>query len=988
MRLVVYVRRGARAGICVLALGATAASAQQPPTANPPANTEQSAPTSETSPAPAATQTAPPSAAPTSNLPELVVDGQEKKKKKVAKAKQETGASPTSTSAAETPDSEKPPAVTLGTTAPSDTGTTTFDASAVQMRTTGSGDANTFMRNLPNVQYQNQNGTNGGTTSQRAIDTKPAEISISGGRTYENNFIINGVSVNNILGNKSADPTELSDRTMTPPYTNPVGLSTQTVYVPTDFIGQATVIDSNASAEYGQFLGGVVMYDLTAAPFDRYHASVSATREDSDYASYVNGRTDGKNPLNLAPPQYTKTKLSASVGAPITPDFAFIGQVSRQEADSTKPKAAWVGPGTIDEYSDNLFMRFSAIAKTDIGKFTLDTSRTNYLQHWEAFNSNGVYIDVDNVGTTTKLEHETKLAGIKDDAVGLGNVRIKSRAFYNTSDAENTSGDNHGWYRTVQRLIDQKPGSPSEWMTSQYIIPGDCEAQGQPKNASNSYSTTNTSTGPKTFILTCAEGGFGDQYQRQTDYGIDTTIDGDFLFGKFKVGGDIKHYDGSMGRPEDFSFGSATITLKDKVNVGPVLYPASATVIEDSRQPFPYSSFICGGYVFCSPNQYTSGFTVFKAYDAAAQVNAVHGFSELDQTIDWFNVRAGVRVDYDDYLQNINVAPRLAATVKPFDGVSITGGYNQYYLGETLYYAVRSKVPQGRTYSVPAPVDNGMGQGVITAPTITEANLFGNYKFDGLATPYSDEYSAGVNIKDPLLGGAWRLRYLERYGHDQFSTKLCPGSTSNCYIASNDGSTSYRSASAEYTKQWSGLRNAFELNAAAVTGNVTWSEQSTRGDSYVVNADVNGDGADDGSRRIAYNGQSYLPDQWTGVVTGNLDIPVRFGATVATRWFDGLLELNASAGVNLGYQGVAYSGGPPTVAVPGCTPLTSCSLYVDHQFGATLKLDFSGRLNVTENAYIEAFANNVTSSGQNVIANGESPWVLARTFWVGSGLKF
>ena len=88
----------------------------------------------------------------------------------------------------------------MGTAAPADTGTTTFDASAVDLRANGAGDANSFLRNLPGVQYQNQAGINNGATGQTTIDTKPAEISISGARTYENNFIVNGVSTTNITG--------------------------------------------------------------------------------------------------------------------------------------------------------------------------------------------------------------------------------------------------------------------------------------------------------------------------------------------------------------------------------------------------------------------------------------------------------------------------------------------------------------------------------------------------------------------------------------------------------------------------------------------------------------------------------------------------------------------------------------------------------------------------------------------------------------------
>ncbi|MCK9912834.1 hypothetical protein MXD81_27005, partial [Microbacteriaceae bacterium K1510] len=68
----------------------------------------------------------------------------------------------------------------MGTSAPSDTGTTSFDASNVQLRSNGGGDANSFLRNLPNVQYQNQADRTPGVTTQKLIDTKPQLLSISG----------------------------------------------------------------------------------------------------------------------------------------------------------------------------------------------------------------------------------------------------------------------------------------------------------------------------------------------------------------------------------------------------------------------------------------------------------------------------------------------------------------------------------------------------------------------------------------------------------------------------------------------------------------------------------------------------------------------------------------------------------------------------------------------------------------------------------------
>lgn len=948
-----YVRRGAGAAVCVLALGAADAVAQQSPEQSPPtaAGAEGAKPAE-----PAGTQATPPaSTAPTSDLPELVVDGQdkEKKKKKAAKTQQGPVVSPAAT-AADVEPTQPPPGLVLGG-APSDTGTTTFDANAVDLRANGAGDANSFMRNLPNVQYQNQAVT-GGMGSQKAVDTKPAAVSISGGRTYENNFIVNGVSVNNIAGTAERGGNTLTDTSGNPDGLGFYGQSSQTIYVPTDFIGQATVVDSNASAEYGQFQGGVVIYDLIAPPTDRYHASVSASREDSDYASYILRTPDARNTSNRKQPFYEKDKLAVSVGAPVTPDFSFIGQASRLEADSGKPRSAGHGDTFAYENSDNVFFRFAATARTDIGKLTLDTSITDYFQNWEAFRArpgDGI-MDINTDSSSTKIEHLADLPGVRADEIGLGRVKVKTWAFYNTTETTNTSPDNVFFTHTKQRVSAPVNGV---YTKIDFTMPDDwC-----PGVASPALAPLGTQPIP------CATGGFGNTLSSQTDYGVQTLIDGALLFGSFKAGAEIKHYDAERARSDDVVYGSSSVVLlNNRIYSGNTGNVAANAITKFNCPP---------GDRLCTDNEYSSSITSYAKYHTAAQINAAHTFAEIDQTLGWFNLRAGARLDYEDYTDNINIAPRLAATVKPFDGISITGGFNQYYLGETLYYALRSGQPDiaivQRTH-----LANG---NVIDIPALAQPPV--RYNFDSLKTPYDDEYTAAVGIRDPLLQGQWRLKYLERKGRDQFSTGSCGN---NCFAANNDGETSFRSATAEYTKTWDRLHNPFYLNAAAITGNVTWSEQSRVGGSYLF-ADFVGDGSEE-QRYLNYKGKTYLSEQFTAL-TGNMDIPVRFGATVATLWFDSALELNASAGVNLGYEGIGFVRNA-SVRNTITNTNTLQGLYDDRKFTPTLKLDLSGKIHVTDQAYVEFFADNITNSRQNIIATYDNPWVLGRTFWIGSGLNF
>lgn len=961
-----FARRGARVGICVLALGAAGAAAQQGQGENSTVNPTQSAAPAapeagSVKPAEPAASSATEPAPGTSTLPELVVDAPKKKEKKekkaAAKAKDKEATSvPAADSAATT---APPPGVVLGTSAPSDTGTTSFDARNVQLRSNGGGDANSFLRNLPNVQYQNQADRTPGVTTQKLIDTKPQLLSISGGRTYENNFIVNGVSISNITGPIDGG-SSLSDSTANPPVNQINGLHPQNIFIPTEFVGEAKVIDSNASAEYGQFLGGVVVYDLAAPPTDRYHASVSASRHTSEMVNYILATPDGKNTSNRKQPTFEKNNLSVSLGAPITRDFSFIVQASRKEAETSSQKVAYISDESATQNSDNIFFRFAATARTDVGSFTFDTSWTDYFQHWENIYGRNLYIDTTTKGSSNKLEYKTDLAGIRVDEIGLGRVKLTGRAYYNDSETRNSSGGN-----TLFNWVNQKfvltydalwnvTGAIYDPAQDTKLHDGWCRGIADPLTYKGAYGNT----------ISCLEGGYGNQIQGQTDLGVQASVNGDLLLGSFNVGGEVKQVEGRRARLEDF------YNMRSSRLAGTITTPG-----------FP-GKFDCGTFALCDQEQYANAYDITPKYDISKTVNAIHTFAEVDQTWQWLNVRAGVRLDYDDYMKNVNLAPRLAATVRPFEGIRVTGGVNRYYLGETLYYAIRDGLPGG-VYGRDSYRVTNNADGTLNVPDHPSSSLGSySYRVSGLATPYDDEYTGAVNIVDPLLGGQWRVKYLQRYGKDQFATTPCG---SNCYATTNDGVRSFRSATAEYTKQWNNLRTPFYLDAAAIGGNVTWSEQTTSRNSYLNGADedLNGDGILDNP--IWYNRASYRPSNFKAV-TGNLDIPVRFGATLSTLWFDDLLELNVSAGVNLGYNGVAFTG---TSRQPDSSgKLVAHDVYEDKAFNPTLKLDLSGRVNVTEQAAIEFNFENLTNSKQNAVTTAAAPWVIGRSFWVGSALRF
>ncbi|MBN8913008.1 MAG: hypothetical protein J0H65_13335, partial [Rhizobiales bacterium] len=801
----------------------------------------------------------------------------------------------------------------------------------------GSGDANSFLRNVPNVQYQNDASTNAGVDGQSLIDTRPLLLSINGGRTYENNFSLNGVGINNITGPVERNQDPLSDSTVTPNADVVFGLHPQQIYVPSEFLSKATIIDSNASAEYGEFMGGVVMYDLAKPPTDRYRASVNYSRHTDDMVNYILGTPTGTNPLNRVEPSFEKNNLAVSLGAPITTDLAFIAQASRKTAETIKQKDYTLYDGFVTEDSENNFFRGAFTLKTGIGKFTLDSSFTDYTQYWESYAYRDLSIEVQGKSSSTQLEYKTDLPGLALADVGLENVKLKSRVYYNSSDTENASPGDTVWnWRGTTRV--RNASTDFTWLeTFDSVLLKDWCRPVPIETLPNANSSSNT---------VCREGGYADMRQGQDDLGFQAHLTGALLYGGFKIGGEAKSVEGNRARLEDYTmYGLTTVA------------PTGTTIICPLNDDG------------CTTEQFMSSRNIYPAFDITETVNAIHTYAELDQTLGWFNIRAGVRVDYEDYFKNLNIAPRLAATVTPIDGLSISGGYNRYYQGETLYYAIRDQQPRGwPVYSRTRNADGTLSEWKTNNPDWA----YYGYKASDVDTPYTDEYTGTVRIKEPLFGGQVRLRYLERYAEDRFSREACPG-VSNCYMLGNEGSAFYRSAVAEYTKYWNNLDTPFFLSAAALTGTITWSEQNTSRNTYHDDYD--------GDVYILYKGQSYTPYSFTEV-TGNLDIPVRVSATLSTNWFDDLLLVGVSLGYNFGYQGVYDTG--LNQSFEG----HNHDVWDDKDISSYLALDVMGQINVTENAAIEFQVNNILNNPGNATTTNSNPWLMGRSYWVGSILRF
>ena len=104
-----------------------------------------------------------------------------------------------------------------------------------------------LLKSNPNVSFnaKNNKGINAG-------DIAPQDVSINGASYYQNNFTLDGASINNDL-----DPKKSTRNNHNNTWSDST-IGSQAMSVDTDLLGSVEVLDSGVSARYGSFQGGVV----------------------------------------------------------------------------------------------------------------------------------------------------------------------------------------------------------------------------------------------------------------------------------------------------------------------------------------------------------------------------------------------------------------------------------------------------------------------------------------------------------------------------------------------------------------------------------------------------------------------------------------------------------------------------------------------------------------------------------------------------------
>lgn len=204
------------------------------------------------------------------------------------------------------------------------------DKSLLDSSPSGNGDITSILKILPNVQF---NTASASSNTPGEID--PAKISISGGLYFQNNFQIDGFNMNNDLDPAGGGTTDNQ--------TSIRSGNSQGLNIDTSLLESITVLDSNVSAAYGGFSGGVVEANVRKARTDGWHGNISYQFTQGNANAKAFSLTEyyyderAENNLFLSAderyqPQFTKHLVKSSLEGYITEKLGFVASFTTTQS--------------------------------------------------------------------------------------------------------------------------------------------------------------------------------------------------------------------------------------------------------------------------------------------------------------------------------------------------------------------------------------------------------------------------------------------------------------------------------------------------------------------------------------------------------------------------------------------------------------------------------------------------------------------------------
>lgn len=368
---------------------------------------------------------------------------------------------------------------------PIDSGASVINERSIQNNKSGGINTTELLKSTPFVQVDNSLDD---ATQENIQSIRPQDFSISGGNYYDNNIQIDGVSATSI--HDVTDPSGDLD------WNNVYGQTSQTLYVSPDLLGAVEIYDSNVSAKYGDFVGGVVNYEIRK-PKKEFGFSLSTGYQNDSMVEY-HKPTDPDEDTE-SPAKFTKQQTTVSFDLPLTDKLSVLTSYSRSESTVQYQEDEEYGGNTYDngDISENFLIKGIYEYREDL-TFEAQFVHSPYESERDLPNARNDLIVSNSSGTQGYISAK----GYVDDT----NWDSKLSVMYNDASRESSN------YRY------QLDGEFLDWCN------------------------TNSN---------CYEGGIGDLEQTQTDYAWKTSFSTLLDSGTFNYGSEFKYTDASKVRPSD-----------------------------------------------------------------------------------------------------------------------------------------------------------------------------------------------------------------------------------------------------------------------------------------------------------------------------------------------------------------------------------------------------------------------------------------------------
>lgn len=584
-----------------------------------------------------------------------------------------------------------------------------YDKEQLQDMPNGKKSISDFLKTHTNVQFDRDAYSSGNQAS-----LAPEKISINGAPNFANKFTVNGVNTSNTF-----DPVgESADSNY---YGAPS--NSQTANINTDLICELEVIDSNASAEHGDFQGGVIAaktcapkseigklhgsigYDYTNSAWSRFNYV-----DDAEEAAFEDQDTDHHK-------EYTTQGISANIYGRLSEAWGFNAFGATR--GSRIPVMSGLGENDkvkTEEVNNNagLTLFFNP---DDQQAYQFGVEHYEYDK--EGYYKNRIYSDytIDTITDTLFFNTKNKFNGFQlEQNLNYRTTELDRRLKENGSTSWNYAAGSKDWV----------PGSKD----------GD----------------------------TISEGGFGGNIinqQSTLSYDLKAIFD-PLKFSntthRFKTGAGYQHNEGSWERPDSMSL------YTSRANLGTAsCAPGDAQCDEADHLYRPGTTKPWESWT----GQYSRLGTYYSAGKFTARQDQWHAFAEDD--ISWRNFRArlGLRADYDSLASNLNIAPRSTFEYQPFSNelLKFTAGFNRYYGNVFLMteldeksYTTYANLSRATTYQANWDESNNYGW-IATYPSSQAAAV----RATDLKTPFSDEkvFAISSQIKNLDLNLKWVNRQFE-----------------------------------------------------------------------------------------------------------------------------------------------------------------------------------------------------------------------------------